>query len=665
MFTKFRKLLFLFAVLFASVATAETYTRMTNLPAIYINTFKNVAITSKEVYVYANMVYVDESDNITHYDSLQIRGRGNSTWNLAKKPYRIKFHVKEKFLGKGFANARNWTLIANAGDKTLMRNAITSLMGEFTTLKFNPAAKFVDLVLNGVYQGNYQISDQIDVRKHRVDIVEQDLPLLDTSDITGGYLLEVDGFNDGNCFTTSKYSVPVRIHYPDEDDIVASQNLYIRSYIASFESALASSTYADAEKGYRAWVDSLSLADWYICTELSANIDGFYSTYFYKDQNDPLLYWGPLWDYDIAYNNDSRKPGTATTLMVDYGYGQTREWMNRMWTDPWFAKLINRRYNELLDLGIVDYLHHKIDSIDNLLEESQQLNYQKWGISRRMYHEIVLYSSYDQYVADLKSFISEHAQWLKTAFADKKPAEPTPPFVPGNSYYRLTNVGSAKALDISGSLIVQYSNTPSRESQEWYIKPVGDYFQLINRTGDLALNDPTVGDVGPTVNVGTQLNVAAPDDADPRQLWDLLPQGTAGHYNLMNKYTQHVANLSGGSSNDNASILSYTNDGRNSTSKNRLWRIIPGGELPESITGITDIEPEEYALAYNRVTQRLHFGSETPQRLNFKVSVYTAGGTKVADFIAADGYDMSPSPSGVYIVRWTAGGNSRSVKFRK
>lgn len=71
-----------------------------------------------------------------------------------------------------------------------MRNAITSFMGEFAGLKFNPAAKFVDLVLNGTYMGNYQISDQVDVRPHRVNIKEQDLPLTDTSDITGGYFLE-------------------------------------------------------------------------------------------------------------------------------------------------------------------------------------------------------------------------------------------------------------------------------------------------------------------------------------------------------------------------------------------------------------------------------------------------------------------------------------------
>ena len=109
-----------------------------------------------------------------------------------------------------------------------------------------------------------------------------------------------------------------------------------------------------------------------------------------------------MWDYDIAFNNDyrmQREQGvwtTAYSLMTDIGYGQTKLWINRMWQDPWFSRQVNRRYNELLDKGLVDYLYQKIDSLTQLLNRSIQLNYEKWGINQRTYHEIVLYSSYDQ-----------------------------------------------------------------------------------------------------------------------------------------------------------------------------------------------------------------------------------------------------------------------------
>ena len=325
-------------------AYSQSYTRKTNLPHLYINTFNGASITSKDVYVFCKLVYVDENDVVTQYDSVSIRGRGNSTWGLSKKPYKIKFKEKLRFLGKDYANAKNWTILANAGDKTLIRNALTSELAKWMGMSFAPAAKFVDFTLNGVYQGNYQISDQVDVKNKRVNIVEQDYPLTANSNITGGYLLEVDGFKDGNWFSSSK-SVAIRIHYPDEDEIVATQNNYIRNYVNSFEKILFSSDYNDPVKGYRQFVDSVSMANLYLVTEITANIDGFWSMYFYKNQNDSLFYFGPPWDYDIAYNNDYRIQPTQSKLMVDEGYGDAKTWFKQMWNDQeWFAKLINRRF---------------------------------------------------------------------------------------------------------------------------------------------------------------------------------------------------------------------------------------------------------------------------------------------------------------------------------
>lgn len=602
-----------FLSLFSVCLKAQTYERKTNLPHLYVNTFNRASITSKDVYVYCNLVYVDENDIVTQYDSVSIRGRGNSTWNLSKKPYKIKFNEKQKFLGKGYANAKKWTLLANAGDKTLIRNALTSEMAKWMGMKFAPAAKFVDFTLNGVYQGNYQISDQVDVRNHRVDIVEQDYPLTSSSNITGGYLLEVDGFKDGNWFSSSK-SVAIRINYPDEDEIVASQNNYIKNYVNSFERALFSTTFKDPVNGYRPFVDSLSLANLYLVTEISGNIDGFWSMYFYKNQNDSLLYFGPPWDYDIAYNNDYRIQPTQTKLMVDEGYGDAKTWFRQMWNDQeWFSKLINRRYQELLDNGLEQFLYAKIDSLTLLLDQSQQMNYSKWSIRSRMYHEIVTHPTYEEYIADLKSFIHEHLLFLETAFANRLPQEPTPPFEPKAFYYQILNAKTNKPMDIysadgvaydennlpqNGDLLCTWTLSDNRPAQYWRLDKVGDYFIITNQLG-LALNDPTVGQTTETTNVGTQLNLVTPNSQDSRQLWILTPQGTQGYYNITNVYTKHTANLNGGSSIDGASVISYTTDNRNETSTNRLWYIrkttVPLQAEPEP-------EPEfnwEFAQGWN------------------------------------------------------------------
>ena len=668
------------------------------LPQVSIETYSGRPITSKDTYVLARMDYTDENDNTVSYDSLWIRGRGNSTWGLAKKPYKLKFNKKQKLLGKGYANAKKWTLMANHGDKTLIRNALTSLMGQRAGLKFNPAAKFIDLTFNGDYVGNYQISDHVEVRAHRVNITEQDLPLTETSDITGGYLLEADGFSDFHTtsywsgelqktlppdgFYTSKASVPVRIHYPDSEDLDKQQTNYIRDYVKQFETKLYSSSFNDSEAGYRPLVDSTSLVNWYLCTEMSGNVDGFFSTYFYKDQSDPKLYWGPLWDYDIAYNNDNRtdRLGTSDTsrqLMKDAGYGQVRLWIGRMWRDPWFARLVNRRYRELIDDGMEQYLNQQIDSLTALLESSVERNYERWGINRRVLRERVLYNTYDEYIDDLRQYIHVHLDFLKDAFAKLLPDTPdtpedpdatTPDFTPdANRYYTISNAGTATCAepDAFTDNIVGNARQETSMTQQWHITTLQNGYQfIVNRATGRALNDPTPGYPGTEMAVGTQLNTADADSTDTRQQWDIVGQADS-RYNLVNHYTGHAGNLSGGGRNDGTPVVSYTSDERNASSNNRLWLLQDAGDAVPSAISLPQTADTDYALAYNTDTERLHFGTDDPAVLVFSVSVYDGRGRLRRSFKAADGTTLSDLPKGLYLISWTAQGRQHTVKLMK
>ena len=667
--------------------------RVTNLPHVYINTFTGQGIYSKTEYVYARMWYVDEEDNVQFFDSLEIRGRGNATWGLAKRPYKLKFHQKAKLLGKGYANARKWTLLANHGDKTLIRNAVTALMGERAGLKFNPGAKFVDLTLNDWYVGNYQISDQVEVRPHRVNIAEQEYPLPAGADISGGYLLEGDGSgefhtstywsNDANRnlppdgFTTTRGNVPIRIHYPDAEELDRTQVAYIRQFVNRFDQRLFANNFDDPVDGYRPMVDSVSLANWYVCSELSANVDAFWSTYFYKEQADDRIFWGPLWDYDIAYNNDNRDrvaKGCNTTyqLIADVGYGNVRNWVVRMWRDPWFQRLVYRRYTELIDGGMEEYLNQKIDSLVSLMDASVKLNYQRWRIDAQTLRELVLYSTYDEYISDLRSFLAAHIPFLKDAFAKKAgignepgPAPKVPDFdAKKNVFYTISNSGSGTYIDIDTETYAASGNSrdDESESQQWLITPLQNgYMFITNRATGFALNDPTDGEPTATTLTGTQLNTVRADSLDLRQQWDIVRQ-EQGRYNLINRFSEHAANLSGGSTADGTPILSYTSDERNSTSNNRLWVIEEapdqGGNVIEGLNEMAD-----YALAYDPQSGRLHFGADNLSAFNFPVRVYDQSGHLVANFRAKEGTSLINLPRGLYIVSWYAQGHQKSVKL--
>ena len=676
---------------------AQEHVRLTNLPHVYINTFSGKAITSKTTYVLARMWIVDEGDSVAFYDSLEIRGRGNSTWTMSKKPYRLKFHVKEKLLGKGYAKTKNWTLLANHGDKSLIRNALTSRLGERMGLKFNPAARFVDLTLNGQYMGNYQISDHIDVRPHRVDVCEQDVPLNEESNITGGYLLEADGFSDfengRTGFYTAQKGAPIRIHYPDDEDIESAQFKYIRNYVNNLEARLFATYFTDSIKGYRALVDSTSLANWYLATEISGNPDGFYSTYFYKERDDDHIYWGPLWDYDIAYSNDNRIGDTSRRMMRDVGFGTNiiRPWMERMWKDPWFVTLISRRYKQVVKEGLEDYMLHEIDSLATLLDQSQQLNYRRWGINQRTLRECVLYSTYEEYIDDLRSYVKKHIAYLSEVLDKYSPDIPEPKIPDFDAdelaYYTIANVGTNTVFDIASTDNGICANARNEESmsQQWRIRPLANgYMHITNRMTGLALNDPTQGEPTATTEVGTQLNTAVADSTDSRQQWDIVHQANE-RYNLINLFSQHGANLSGGNSANGTNIISYTNDGRNGSSNNRMW-FITSVDKVELEVGIEDIplfsnlnssffilhssfsnlnSQSDYALAYDPQGQRLHFGAEDPSQLNFTVRVYDQSGRIVRTFRASNECFLTGLPHGIYIVSWSVEGQQRSVKFTK
>ena len=622
-------LLFVFVAMFG-YAQSGVYVQKTNIPTIYIDTEGAASVTSKTNYINATMVYVSGADTV-RYQDMKIRGRGNSTWGLAKKPYRIKFNESTKFLGKGYAKNKSWTLLANHGDKSLLRNAVTSKMGEFLGLPFNPAAHFVDLVLNGTYLGNYQVSDQVNVDNKRVEIFEQDYFADDTSNITGGYLLEIDGFATGEpvYFTTGR-NLMVTVKSPDEDYINQAQKNYIRNHLNEFEGRLFNSSFTDSLMGYRPLIDSATVVPWYIATELSANVDGFWSTYIYKDKDDPKIYFGPLWDYDIAYNNCDRVGDVTNASMIDRGFGDglAKVWVKQLIRDPWFNKAVNDAWKVKTSAGLEACLHHYIDSMAAMINESQQLNYSRYSIDSHVYNEIYLYSTYDEYINQLKEFITEHSLFLTTLFASRAASgsgnggdgnggdgnggdgdgeEPVEllPFELNNAYfYRIYNRGNNMVLDVayaddSSKNIVINSPQYGKDTQLWRIEKSGDFYRLVNKVEEMAFNDPS-----PEGSVETQLNLATVADGDARQLWDFVVVNENGNYNIINVGTDFVINNKGGWSNEGNPVISYYNNDRNTVSNNRQWRIVPEELIPDYIPyevkdmlNATIVEAEEFLLS--------------------------------------------------------------------
>ena len=655
---------------FNAVAADPNYPQKSNLPTLYIETENRVAIPSKDSdYVRATLHLVD-GDEVTVYDELGIRGRGNSTWGLAKKPYRIKFDKKQEFLGPEYAKAKSWTLLANHADKTLMRNAVAACIGRFAGQPFTAAAQFVDLVLNGQYVGCYQISDQIEVRSKRVDITEQEEGLSAAYNISGGYLLEVDGFaTDEPVYFKTNRGVLITIKSPDDDVISSAQKSYIQNYINSFERALFASNFKDPDDGYRQYVDESTLASWYISSELTGNVDCFWSTYIYKEKDDPKIYWGPLWDYDIAFNNCNRTGEVTNSLMMDKGFGDdlTKVWMRRMWQDPWFANLINDRWKELVAAGIEKHVLDYIDAMAEHLEASQRLNYGRWRITDRVYNEIALFGTYSQYVDYLKKFVTEHIAYLTMAF-ERSAATLTPP-VPFESetdyYYTISNKNVISNVDVdsNGSVCI-WTPTAGRYSQHWRFVPDGKgYYQIINRDTNLAIADDAKQS-GNGYSTGSQLSQVEPDAGDSRQLWSITPAGNESGmgYVIANSLTGLAWNNSEGKSNDGNPLISWNNDKDNPSKPNRQWYITRTDDKTSGIETVA-VDDVEYYISYDPTVGMLHFRALDGVELNGTAAVVSIDGKVLMQFVPAEDVDISSLSPGYYVLSWQIGSKAHSLKF--
>ncbi len=584
-----KTLLLFLAFLFLIPVKSNAQTQRTNLPTFYINTNNGATIQSKVNYVRATITVVSsESTEAITKDSIGIRRRGNSTSEMPKKPYRIKFDEKTNLLNLP-AKEKSWVLLANYADKTLMRNAVAFKISQLVGMEFSPSARFVDLVLNGAFLGNYMISDQIQVGKNRVNIDELKNADINEQTISGGYLLEIDGFASSEpvWFTTPK-GLKITVKSPDEEEINATQKNYIINYINNFENKLFSSDFKDPDNGYRALVDTTSLINWYIACELTGNSDSFWSTYIYKKRGVDKLFFGPMWDYDIAFNNDSRL-GDATRKLMRENAHNPKAWVQRFYTDEWFQRAVRDRWNQLLANNIENTLVNYITETQTLLQSSQQANFERWNIlSTKVYNETFLFNTYDEGVNYLKKYIHDRIAFLTESFVYNEPPKPSEPFVVDrNYYYMIINQRSNNVIDCSltdNSILQLWEpKAEDNDDQLWSIVPLGgDYYRFVNVLSGLAMTGN---------GKGNNLKQIPVDENNDAQKWQIVPVLTGNMYGLLNKASNLSVNNSGGGLANGTAVIEYDNNMFLEDKVNQHWYI-------QKMTAVPGWQPDEPKKIY-------------------------------------------------------------------
>lgn len=229
------------------------------------------------------------------------------------------------------------------------------------------------------------------------------------SALTGGYFIEIDAYaNREKSWFKSVTNNPVTIKSPSEDSITVDQRNYIRYHFNTMESDL------------HHYIDKNTFLRHFLVGELSGNTDTYWSVFMYKQRDDDMMYTGPVWDFDLAFDNDQRtypvcnksdfiyrSGGSCTGNMknlVDAFVLRSDESMSKM-VDIWDKA----RHADVTEESLVAY----IDNMESELDHSQRLNFLRWPILNQCVHQNPrALGSFSAEVENVRRFMKERLKWM-------------------------------------------------------------------------------------------------------------------------------------------------------------------------------------------------------------------------------------------------------------
>ncbi len=427
---------------------AGTYTDM---PQVYIYTTGNI---SSEYHKTADVtVSVSDRDGETYKDltdsASNIKVRGNTTAGAPKKPWNIKLSGKQSVLGMD--KGKKWCLLANSFDKSQMRNSLAYDFGLQNGVTYTSQSRFVEVYLNGTFQGNYLMTEPVEAKKERVDI---DAYNADSNDI----LLELGTRNepDVDHFTTDVLNTTFDVNDPEKGDDLTDGQVdekiaRAKTYLNGFETALKNRNYEEILQ----YIDEDTFVNFYITNELFKNVDfNFSSTRFYIKDN--KVYAGPLWDFDLSSGNC--KSVSYTDYYVDgvsykgY-YCQSMNWYRELFKNETFYNKVKARYRDLqytiqnlyradstTELSIPELLRRYGASFERNFAGKEQLG-AGWSLTNEdgySYSAESGWTQWEQPIEFLRSWLENRNIWLceqwgidmDSAYEQSKPVVPPEPTTP-------------------------------------------------------------------------------------------------------------------------------------------------------------------------------------------------------------------------------------------
>lgn len=347
---------------------------------MHINTADNQVIDQKTTYIDAS--YWIEANDIDGYKSvgspekplaLGIRGRGNSSWTYDKKTYKLKLDKKTALFG--MSKSKHWALLNHFPGQEALTQNVSFELGKRLGLAWTPANVAVEVMLNGHNIGVYYLTETVRIESERVDIFEQPDQNTDPLTVAGGWLIEIDNYEDPCQITVTqdKDGEPfdARFTYHTPEDLSELQLAWLQEELTTLTERIYTPDKSD--NSWAEMIDIESLARYYLVQELTNNRDAFIgSTYLYKDTGGKWTF-GPLWDCGWTFDDDNRQYTSAERRrQLDPFVHFT--WIEELWKFPYFRNYVCDLWTTLSP-GLIDGMDEFIDSFISHIEKAFIQNY--------------------------------------------------------------------------------------------------------------------------------------------------------------------------------------------------------------------------------------------------------------------------------------------------
>lgn len=414
------------------------------LPLVMIRT--NNQQIKENVKITADMGVIDNGPGNLNFQidawnqyngKIGIEYRGSSSMMFPKKNLGIETRNADgtnlDFPLLGLPAENDWVLHGPYSDKTLMRNYMAYNLAN-SMGRYAPRTKMCEVYIDDVYQGFYILIEKIKRDKNRLDLAKLQPKDISGNAVTGGYIVKIDRSADGS-YTDGFFSEydgtgtgggpqNKKVFYawstPDWTEILPAQKDYITRKIRDFENVMVSWFYNDPKIGYTKVIDVPSFIDYWIMVEISKNTDGFrLSAYLHKDRDDkdPLIHMGPIWDYDLAFGNANYLEAQNTWgwnyLVPADGWGNPA-WWNKLLNDADFKNKLKCRWLELRGTVLSN------NSINSFLEQTVALvgdaakrNFTKWPIQGTyVWPNPFVGNTYTEDVNYMKDWMLRRLTWI-------------------------------------------------------------------------------------------------------------------------------------------------------------------------------------------------------------------------------------------------------------